>query len=79
MRAASAESPDDWLLPSAAARVAECSAAAVRLWIRAGKLPALKLSGGVHAIRREDLDAFLAKGRRGVGRAGARAGESSMP
>jgi excisionase family DNA binding protein len=50
--------PGDLLLPSAAARLLGCSAAAIRLWIRVGKLPALTLSGGVRAIRREDLEHF---------------------
>jgi len=48
----------DFFLPSAAARRLGVSSAAVRLWIRQGKLPALLLSGGVRAIKRDDLDRF---------------------
>lgn len=55
-----ADAPDDLLLPSAAARLLGCSAAAIRLWIRVGKLPALTLSGGVRAVRRHDLESFAA-------------------
>ena len=44
------------LLPSAAGRLLGVSAATIRSWIYAGKLPALRLSGGVRAIRREDLE-----------------------
>ena len=49
------------LLPSAAARELGCSAAAIRLWIRQGKLPALMLSGGVRAVWRDDLERFAAQ------------------
>ena len=49
----------DLLLPSAAARVVGCSAATIRVWIRQGKLSALVLSGGVRAVRREDLERFV--------------------
>jgi hypothetical protein len=49
----------DLLLPSAAARVAGCSAAAVRTWLASGRLPAVPLSGGWRAIRRGDLERFL--------------------
>lgn len=45
----------DLLLPSAAGRLLGVSAATIRNWIYSGKLPALRLSGGVRAIRREDL------------------------
>jgi predicted site-specific integrase-resolvase len=47
------------LLPSAAGRVAGVSATAIRQWIRCGRLPALTLSGGVHVVRRVDLEMFL--------------------
>ena len=50
----------DLLLPSAAARVAGVSPATVRVWIRAGKLPALTLSGGVRVVKRADLLRYVA-------------------
>ncbi len=50
----------DLLLPSAAGRLAGVSAAAVRMWIRAGKLPALTLSGGVRVVSRADLLRYMA-------------------
>ena len=46
----------DLLLPSAAGRLLGVSSATIRNWIYAGKLPAIRLSGGVRAIRREDLE-----------------------
>ena len=51
----------DLLLPSAAGRMLNVSAATVRNWIYAGRLPALRLSGGVRAIRREDLERLAAE------------------
>ncbi len=64
------EKRDELLLPSAAARVLGCSAAAIRLWARTGQLPAVTLSGGWRAFRREDLDHFAAAraNRRGARR-----------
>lgn len=52
---------DDLLLPSAAGRLLGVSSAAIRNWIYAGKLPALRLSGGVRVIRREDLERVAAQ------------------
>ena len=46
----------DLLLPSAAGRLLGVSSTTIRNWIYAGKLPAIRLSGGVRAIRREDLE-----------------------
>jgi excisionase family DNA binding protein len=51
----------DLLLPSAAARRLGCSAAMVRVWLRTGRLRAVILSGGVRAVRRDDLEAFAAE------------------
>ena len=46
----------DLLLPSAAGRLLGVSSTTIRNWIYAGKLPAIRLSGGVRAIRREDVE-----------------------
>lgn len=52
--------PDvDLLLPSDAARLLGVSSATVRNWIYAGKLPALRLSGGVRAIRPLDIERLV--------------------
>lgn len=54
-------SEPDLLLPSAAGRMMGVSSAAIRTWIYSGKLPAITLSGGVRAIRREDLERLAAE------------------
>lgn len=56
----SKESPDDLLLPSAAARVLGYSTSMIRVWTDTGRLPAMRLTGGVRIIRRGDLEAFAA-------------------
>jgi len=59
----SKESPDDLLLPSAAARVIGYSTSMIRVWTDTGRLPAMRLTGGVRIIRRGDLEAFAAARR----------------
>ncbi len=46
---------DELLLPSAAGREVGVCSASIRNWIASGRLPAIRLSGGVRAVRRGDL------------------------
>ncbi|MBX7185030.1 MAG: helix-turn-helix domain-containing protein [Vicinamibacteria bacterium] len=58
----------DLLLPSDAARLLGVSSATVRNWIYAGKLPALRLSGGVRAIRPVDVERLVGERAREAAR-----------
>jgi hypothetical protein len=51
----------DFFLPSAAGRIVGVSATMIRTWISSGRLHAIRLSGGVRAVRRADLERFAAE------------------
>lgn len=53
---------DDYeLLTSDVARIAEKTPATIRVWERAGKLPARRTVGGTRLFRRSDVEAALLK------------------
>lgn len=55
------EETQEFLTVEQIANMLQIDAESVRRYVRSGKLPAIKLGGKYIRVRRQDLEAFLAK------------------
>ena len=53
--------PTEFVLVSEAARILSVTQQTVRLWERTGRLPAIRVSGGVRVFRRDEVERLAAE------------------